>query len=292
MSVRAAGELGVSASRLRRSDIRRPYFGSVSLAEPTDAMDRILAYAARMPPTQSFSYTSAATLLGLPLPSRAASGPLHVSAPKGAGLPRSRGVVGHELRRDQSLIRVGAHSLRSSTPIDTWCELAGVLDHNDLVVVGDHLITGHAPVGGPPGLTTMSALRTAVAERAGARHVRAMRGALDDVRFGAVSPMETKTRLVLLGSGLPEPALNVRVYSGAVLVAILDLAWERWKVAVEYDGDVHRDRERFKRDILRRERLEDLGWAVVQLTSDDLFRRTPETVARIRARLRAHGAPC
>lgn len=67
-------------------------------------------------------------------------------------------------------------------------------------------------------------------------------------RVGAQSPMETRLRVALAGSGLPDPDLQhvVRTPGGTFHV---DLAWPSARVAVEYDGYAwHSGADAFVRD--------------------------------------------
>jgi len=50
------------------------------------------------------------------------------------------------------------------------------------------------------------------------------------------------------------------------LVARLDMGWPDMKIALEYEGDHHRnDRWQFNRDITRTEELQELGWTVIRV---------------------------
>jgi very-short-patch-repair endonuclease len=102
----------------------------------------------------------------------------------------------------------------------------------------------------------------------------------------AESPMETLLRLLLLDSGLPaaQPQFEVRDSRGR-LIARVDLAWPRIRLAVEYEGDHHREQEQFRRDIGRVNALRMAGWAVLRLTADDVLRRPEQTVALVAAEL-------
>jgi very-short-patch-repair endonuclease len=52
--------------------------------------------------------------------------------------------------------------------------------------------------------------------------------------------------------------------------AYLDMGWQEWLVAVEYDGDQHRsDRRQYVKDIRRAERLQEMGWTIVRVVSED-----------------------
>jgi len=53
---------------------------------------------------------------------------------------------------------------------------------------------------------------------------------------------------------------------------------------LEYHGDHHRDRDRFRRDVTRAARLRAAGWIVVDITQADLD-RPAELIGRIRSEL-------
>jgi very-short-patch-repair endonuclease len=67
-----------------------------------------------------------------------------------------------------------------------------------------------------------------------------------------------------------------------------DMAYPALKIAIEYDGDVHRtDRRTWRRDIARRQALEALGWRVITCTADDIDRTPDRTLSLVRAAIRA-----
>lgn len=118
------------------------------------------------------------------------------------------------------------------------------------------------------GLTT-TAIAEAGAQHQGARGLRQLRKVLPLVDAGAESPKETWLRLLLIGAGLPKPATQITVADGS-WTARLDMGWEEWKVAVEYDGEQHRnDRRQYHSDIRRMERLQRLGWIIIRVTAED-----------------------
>ncbi|MBS1906149.1 MAG: hypothetical protein JST33_06190 [Actinobacteria bacterium] len=112
---------------------------------------------------------------------------------------------------------------------------------------------------------------------------RTVLGALAQAREHVESPKETETRLLLVDAGLPEPEVQHEVRDGGRLIARVDLAYPRWRVAIEYEGDGHRtDAAQWRRDIQRQRDLEDRGWIIIRLTQLDLAEGAAALVDRIR----------
>jgi len=114
----------------------------------------------------------------------------------------------------------------------------------------------------------------------GMRGVRTVRRLLAEVEPLAESPMETRTRVVLVDGGLPRPVAQFVVYDGdGCFVARLDLAYPEAKVAVEYDGALHWAQRRD--DDRRRDRVRALGWTVIVVSASDVFREPEHLVAQV-----------
>lgn len=122
----------------------------------------------------------------------------------------------------------------------------------------------------------------------GARGVRRAQVALSLMDAGAQSPKETWLRLLVIDAGLPRPATQLIVHNGDYYpLAYLDLGWEEFMVAVEYDGDQHRsDRRQYVKDIGRITMLEDLGWIVIRVIAED---HPNDIVDRVNRALRQRG---
>lgn len=121
----------------------------------------------------------------------------------------------------------------------------------------------------------------------GARGLRGLRSALPLVDPGAASPKETWLRLLLIDAGLPVPATQIPVQPNWRLIACLDMGWEEYKVAAEYDGNHHRtDRKQYARDQSRLRRLDELGWTVIRVMADD---NPDDVVGRVRRALVRRG---
>ena len=101
--------------------------------------------------------------------------------------------------------------------------------------------------------------------------LRCLETALELVDPGAQSPRESYLRLLFIDAGLPRPQTQIPVLGvDGIPVAYLDMGWQEWLVAVEYDGDQHRtDRRQYVKDIRRLQMLEELGWIVIRVVAGD-----------------------
>ncbi|MGY1720413.1 DUF559 domain-containing protein [Blastococcus sp. SYSU DS0552] len=73
------------------------------------------------------------------------------------------------------------------------------------------------------------------------------------------------------------------------VVAHADLGWERWRVALEYEGRQHAEREQFGRDIDRYSLMAAGGWLVLRFAGRHLG-RLDTVVDRAAGALRRRGA--
>ncbi|WP_055400228.1 MULTISPECIES: endonuclease domain-containing protein [unclassified Mycobacterium] len=125
----------------------------------------------------------------------------------------------------------------------------------------------------------------------GARGLVQLRRVLLLADAGAESPWESKTRLVIIGAGLPRPQTQIEVLNewGAV-IARIDMGWEEFKVGVEFDGAQHwTDPAQRTRDIDRLAELEARGWTIVRVSADLLRYRPDVVVSRVRNALLVAG---
>jgi very-short-patch-repair endonuclease len=100
----------------------------------------------------------------------------------------------------------------------------------------------------------------------------------------AESQPESRLRVILALAGLHAvPQFTVRDAVGT-FVARVDLAFPEHRLAIEYDGAWHGERDQFAKDRRRLNRLVVAGWTVLHVTAADL--RNPEAlVARVEALL-------
>jgi hypothetical protein len=112
--------------------------------------------------------------------------------------------------------------------------------------------------------------------------VRIARRALGYLRVGVDSPVESRLRMLLVLAGFPEPQVNLilRGFDGE-WARRFDLCYLALKLIIEYDGDRHGDLEHRESDNDRREKLERLGYKIVQVTSLGIYRDPAKTLRRV-----------
>ena len=174
----------------------------------------------------------------------------------------------------EDLIELGG--LPVTNPVRTAFDLARHLPRGVAVA---HLDALSAATG-----LTAAEVMPLIAGHKGARGVRQCQTALSLMDGGAQSPKESWLRLVLVDAGLPRPVTQIRVTDGH-LVAYLDIGWEEPMVALEYDGDQHRnDRRQYVKDIRRAEMADRLGWHVIKVINEDrpnvVIKRARDALAR------------
>jgi hypothetical protein len=123
------------------------------------------------------------------------------------------------------------------------------------------------------------------------RHARTARQAVLDIRQGAESRPETILRLVMVRAGLPEPELNVDIFSASGLfLGRGDTLFRDFRVIVEYDGEQHRiDSIQYNKDMLRIEGFIRERWTPIRVRKGQLFGDPMAAVARVEGALRDAG---
>jgi hypothetical protein len=179
------------------------------------------------------------------------------------------------------------------SPCLLWAQLAGTLDPDDLVALGDAIATALPRPGllEAPVLASVAELRMTAVAHAGRRGARTLRTAAVGIRPGPLSRPESLLRVLLLRVGFPEPQLNVEVTDREGRpVAIPDLSWPAFRILIEYEGDGHRtSTSTFRSDITRGERYADAAWFQLRASADDVFRDPNPFVGRLARRLKASG---
>ncbi len=150
-------------------------------------------------------------------------------------------------------------------------------------------IDGMLAVGVVSGEELVTRLRELALERPRRRGFRRFARALMLADARSESPQESRLRVRLVLAGLPYPSVQyvVRDEHGS-FVARVDLAYEKYRIAVEYDGAVHvGSAEQMHHDRKRLDALMGLGWIVLHVSAPRLRNDLKGVVAEIRAAMRA-----
>lgn len=268
---------------LRSSAWRRLYRGVYADASLPDSVAvRIAGAVLLVPPTAVFSGRTAAFLLGageLAEPSM----PVEVTIAPAERFGPVAGLRIRQARLRDDDVRT-ASGRRCTTALRTALDLARHEPWTDAVPALDVLLRR--------GLVLPDELRTAVSSLPTARGTRRARAAVALADGRAESPPESRVRVLLALAGIPAvPQHVVRSTTGRFLARV-DLAYPDLRIAIEYDGVWHADRDQLGRDRRRLNALVAEGWVVLHLTASDL--RDPEAVvARVRQliRMREIGEP-
>jgi predicted transcriptional regulator of viral defense system len=105
----------------------------------------------------------------------------------------------------------------------------------------------------------------------------------------AESPLETRSRLALLASGLPRPELQVEIHDATGFIGRMDGWYEEAAVALEFDGQVKYTDPRYAsspaevlwKEKRREDRVRAVGIRVVRIANEDLGQPWAGVVARI-----------
>ena len=288
LSIARARSLGIEPARLRSRTLQRPYYGVRSLElDLDDVVERCRAYSQVMSDAAVFSHSTAARLWGMPLP-QALAEELHVTVAVPRRAPAGAGVIGHQQRLTPAE-RGNLRGLAVASPAATWAQLAELVTADDLTAVGEFVLTGN-PFQMRLPLAEMSDIAAAIAVRSRGPGHRIRTAAAAQMMEGPLSRPETFVRLLVTRCGIPMPAINDDVYDEwGRWVAMPDLTWPEYRVALEYQGDHHRGQKQFRDDITRLEKLIDAHWLVVQVTAAELYGDPRVIVERVAARLRSRG---
>lgn len=276
------GSEAVARGRLSRSMLRGPtwrrLFPDVYLHVDAPLHHRVLceAVALTLPDGTAVGGLSAAYLWGVDLLPHAA--PVTVVAPRDRRLRADpRRTVHYSTLAPGDLTHFAGVPV--TTPERTAFDLGRRGPRVDALVAVDALLHRH--------VITREALRTLAAERCGWPGIPQLRDVLSLAEPLAESPMESRLRLLLLDASLPPPTAQHRVLDArGRFVARVDLAWPELRLAVEYDGDQHREKAQFRRDVARLNALRAAGWTVLRFTAGDVLRQPGRTARQVATVLR------
>lgn len=212
---------------------------------------------------------------------------IHITRPAGSAQMRRSGVIAHRSQLQEDEVTV-VDGIRVTTRERTWLDLAEMLSVDELVVIADHLIRIPRPQfeGRTEPYATRDELARMIERHKGKRGVCKARAALDLSRVGADSPPETELRLAIFRAGLPEPLVNEPITdSWGNSGHCPDLSFRKYRIAVEYEGEVHAEPEKVESDILREERVLAAGWTQVRISKRHMKNGAREAVGKVRSAL-------
>ncbi|RBY82767.1 DUF559 domain-containing protein [Blastococcus sp. TF02A-26] len=262
------GERALRHPGLRR--LSRDTYLPRALADDVDA--RVAAVLLTAPGDAVASHRTAAELWGLEIPLQPRDARVHLTVGPGSAV---RG------RRDRCIHRTAhvpadlteTRGLPVTTPARTWRDLAAVLEPPPLLAVTDQVLRRFC---------SAEELAAALDRRPHGRGAKRARDVLPLGDRRAGSPMESVLRWLLHEAGLPAPVLQYRIVDGAGrLLAEVDMAWPEHRVVVEFDGEVHRERDVFVRDLRRQNGIVLTDWTVLRYSSADVLGRPADVVAQI-----------
>jgi hypothetical protein len=268
---------GVSAWQLRHLNIVRTSRDTyLPQTQADDLRARIAAVLLGAPSSAVISHLTAAAVWGIHIPLVPDDRRVHLTVPLGTRI-RSRAdrqvhCAGLESGHVADRGGVAVTSLGR-----TWLDLAAGLPAAALLAVTDQLLAGRCPRG---------AFDRLLAEGRGRRGIRTARRVLAVADPLAGSPMESVLRWMIVEAGLPAPVLQHVVRDPQRrFIGRVDLAWPEHRVLVEFDGDIHRERDVFVNDLRRQNGLVLAGWVVLRFTSADVRGRPAWVLATIRRAL-------
>lgn len=178
-------------------------------------------------------------------------------------------------RRDRLGTTEAEHrgGLLVTTPERTAFDI-GRLTHGELAVARLDAL-GNAVQFDPAAVLNLSR------RHAGSPGIPQLPDVLDQHDPGAESPKETWLRLLLISAGYPRPRTQIPVLDDSGHARYyLDMGWEDAMVAVEYDGDHHRERAVFGNDIIRAEFIAGRRWRCVRVVAGHRRSEVLDRVAR------------
>ena len=272
-----AFEAGIPEKQLRRRDVVRLSRDTyLPAAVAGDLRSRIAAVLLTAPAGAVVSHLTAAALWDVQVPLQRDDPRVHLTVATGSAVrARADRIIHRSPLYPGDVVRRAPFILTS--PPRTWADLAAVLQPAALLAVTDQLLALGCSV---------DELDTQLAQRPRGRGVARARAVLPVADAHAESPMESVLRWLVHSAGLPAPVLQ-HVVRNAVgrFLGKADLAWPERKVLVEFDGDIHRDRDVFVNDLRRQNQLIAEGWIILRFSSADVLGRPDDVIAQIRAAL-------
>ncbi len=237
-----------------------PADGSAASRDRDIALAKVVGIHDRLRAQHWFARETAALVWGLPLWTVPTT--THVLQPRRAGA-RHDPDVSHHLgvpAPDEGAVVLG---LPVTSLELTVVDCASSLPPLDALVVADAGLRAGAD---------RDRIARLLDARAGGRGIVRARAVLELADDGAESPGESAARFVVLRDGLAVPTTQIRIDTTAGTFWA-DLGWPEWRIVLEYDGrDKYRTDARgvFLREKHRHDAIQESGWRVVRVMSEDL----------------------
>ncbi|MEY9775034.1 hypothetical protein [Arthrobacter sp. MW3 TE3886] len=234
------------------------------------------------------SHFTAAELGSLPVRQQKEAAPMyHVIRPEGAAHLNRPHVIVHRMKLYDDEITL-LDGIPITTPERTWLDLAEMLTVDQLVVAGDSCVRMPRPEldGRDVPLCSLQDLQRMIDRHKGKRGLRKAKEAIALIRVGSDSPQESLLRLAIVRAGLPEPELNVPIIDDAgTRHHEPDLSYRKYRIGVEYEGELHGEEGQIVRDIARSEKYTALSWTEVRISKRHMHDDAKAAVAKVRAAL-------
>jgi hypothetical protein len=235
-------------------------------------MTRLEAATRRLPRAAVFAGLTAAWLHGLDVEP---CSPIEVIIPKGTGVSARSGLVVRRAALDAGEL-VRRKGLPATSMSRTLLDLCRELSLTEAVVVADMAL--HV---GAIDCATLAAAAGAYDRSAGVLKLREVSQLAEPA---TESPMETRLRMLLVLSGLPRPEAQVSLHdSHGRFLGRPDLYFPDQRLAIEYDGGVHRDS--LAADNQRQNRLMGEGIRLLRFTATDVLNSSSSVIAQVRGML-------
>jgi hypothetical protein len=175
----------------------RTYWGLRSPDVTTDPLESARKLDKVLPANAFYTHTTAARILGIPLPPRLDNDPrTHATLAAPGRVSRTRNIIGHGLKmRLGDLVTIDR--VLVTGPERTWCDLGGFLSLPELVAAGDYLVHWQNP------FTTPFRLACAIERLPNRRYVRILRTAIPYLSDRTDSPPESIVQVILAAGGFP-----------------------------------------------------------------------------------------
>jgi len=248
---------GLTRYHLRAASWQSLGNGFYAVREISDLpLVKLAAAARRLPSGAVFSGRTAAWLHGLDHPP---CSPIKVDLPIAS--PR-RGLAGISIHHSAEIESSIAKHLPVTPRVRTVADLGRRLPLVEAVVAIDMALHNR--------LVKAEQLNKWIAQHAGYRGIERLRRAMNLAEPATESPMETRLRLLLVLAGLPRPQVQVPLHDDkGQFIGRPDLYYLAQRLALEYDGAIHRDT--MTADHRRQNRLINAGYRLLRFTAADVL---------------------